>query len=116
MASAYTLDQLREDVGRQYAPMEITAGRSKFVLTNLLRLSKEKRAAAQAAVAKINEDGEDGEDQFENVLSALGELLLIVVDNDKGQQLVDEIGDDLPLGMHIVKLWSERTQPGEAQS
>lgn len=117
MPNIYTLDNLRSDLEAKFAPIEIDLGKGEpIVLRNLMRLSSTDRQAVMAAVAVVQKPREEDETQdIEELLGAI-KVVIGLVAADRGKVLTDAIGDDLGLAMHIMQLWSEATQPGEAQN
>lgn len=114
MSNVYSLENLRADLDKQFAPVEVMVGRSKVTLRNLMRLGKEDRISVQDLIDKLQsgDENQSADDMFDLIRS----VLLVVVADDKGQTLVDAIGDDLALGMHLMERWTAATQPGEAQN
>ncbi|KZM68830.1 phage tail assembly protein [Nocardia terpenica] len=120
MSNTYSLDALRADIEREFAPItvEIAEGKS-VVLRNLLRLPKKDREAAfehMTAMEKL-EDGEDGSVESMEATGELARAIFALVADDKrlGKVLVDALADDLALTLRLFERWVEATQPGEAQ-
>lgn len=118
MPNVYSLDNLRDELEKKYAPVEIDLGKGDpVVLRNLMRLSSTDRKAVMDAVDVVQRPREDDEAQdVEELLTGIKTVLGLVAADGKGKALTDAIGDDLGLAMHLMELWSEATQPGEAQS
>lgn len=119
MANIYDLDTLRNDLDREFRPLEITVAGQNLVLQNLMRINKTDREHVLAALKEIDRlQGDDETSQDPQNLTQLAEhvttVLRTVVTNGQGQQLVDALGDDLMLTMRVMELWTEATQPGEA--
>jgi hypothetical protein len=115
MSNSYSLEDLVTDLDTLFAPIEIKAKGEKFILRNLLRLDKQDRIAVKAAFEKVQGNelaNSDDEAEVEGVY----EILSIITADGKGPKLVAAIGDDLGLAMKLVELWTEATQPGEAES
>ena len=73
-------------------------------------------AAVAHVVAKLKELDEHGEDVDEDVALATVQLILKTVCADgKGDKLLKVVGNDLLRCMKLLSLWTEATQPGEAQ-
>lgn len=118
MSNVYTLDTLRADLDNKFAPVEIDLGKgSPVVLRNLMRLSSTDRKAVMDAVAIVQKPREEGEAQdVDALMDGIKTVLSRVAADNRGKALTDAIGDDLGLAMHLMELWSEATQPGEAQN
>lgn len=114
MSNVYSLSDLRAELDNEFAPVEIDLGRGKVVLRNLMRLDSATRQKVTDA-AKVFTENEDP--KFDEGLEAIQTILRNVADKpEKGESLVTQIGDDFALGMKIVSLWMEATQPGEASN
>lgn len=113
MSNVYTLDDLRASLEKKYAPVEIDG----VVLRNVMRLSKDERKTVLDAVAQVNNDGDEQESRdLDVLLDHIKTVITVVGEGTKGAGLAKKVGDDLALGMEILRIWSEATQPGEAQN
>lgn len=111
MSNSYSLTDLRNDLDREFAPVEIAVGKDKVVLRNMMRLGKDERQAVQDSIGQLQDNPDMPVD---DILGLVNAVFLAVA--DKGSVLVDAIGDDLTLAMKILTAWTEATQPGEAQN
>lgn len=123
MSNVFTLDSMREEIEKEFAPCQVDLGDGKVVtLRNLLRLGKTVREQVYALLDDLNADKED-----ESASSGLvetekaGEIALkifpLVADSEKlGRQLVDAIEDDLALTLRVFSNWMNGAQVGEADS
>lgn len=121
MPNSFTLEDLRDDLDKEFAPLKITVGGEEFVLQNLLRVGEKSRKAVRDALKDIEDVDPDEakEKSLEDVDRMVGTLELIlrtVTAKGKGDKLVAAIDGDVMLAMKVVELWSEATQPGEAQN
>lgn len=115
MSNVYSLADLKASLDKEFAPVEIDLGRTKVTLRNVMRLPKNERAKVMEA-AKVFTD-QDSNPDLDQSLEAIHTILRTAADTpSKGEALVAQVGDDLALGMKIVNLWMEATQPGEAQN
>lgn len=119
---SYSLDDLRSDMDREFAPLTLEVGGETLVLQNVLRIEDRRRAAVMKALddlahLKAKEDGDDlsPEEGMQSV-AVVTEILKNVVKDGKGDKLVAAIDGDIPLTMKIMQLWQEATQAGEAES
>lgn len=114
MSNVYSLSDLRDALDKEFAPVEIEG----VVLRNLMRLSKAERAKVMDAIDAVQAADEEAnnEAQLDSLLNNIKTVILTVAEGNKGRTLASAIGDDLALGMKIINLWSEATQPGEAQN
>lgn len=116
MGNIFTLDSLREEVEREFAPVEITlSDGSTVTLRNLIRLPKKQREAALAKLKELDaaEESDEETDKFGAVAEAALEILALVADDGKG--LVKELDGDVGLTMKVLSVWMGASQPGEAQ-
>lgn len=114
MTNVYSLADLKSDIEKKYAPLEIELGRGKVQIRSILRLGKEERKAVVDAISVFTEDAKDVDS--EEMFEAVKTVLRTCAADNKGDTLINAIGDDFALGMQIMNLWSEVTQPGEAEN
>lgn len=119
MGNVFTLDALREEVEKEFAPVEIVlSDGTKITLRNLLRLPKGERDAVLEKLKVLESLDKTGESQDANELDLLAvtsvEILGLVSDNPK--RLALELGDDLSIILKVLNVWMESSQPGEAGS
>lgn len=121
MSNVFTLDSLREEIEKEFAPVKLAlADGSEVVLRNLLRLKGSERDKVVELLKGVKgvseEELEDASsDRINDMLGVVHEILKTVAQS-KGTQLVKELGDDLILTMKVLERWMESTQPGEAES
>lgn len=115
MSNSYSLDDLRNDLDREFAPLELTVGKTRVVLRNPLRLSSADRKVVLDAMKALDDDSLK-EDDVDAMLDEIRKVLGACADAGKGDALISAIGDDVALAMKIMSLWSEATQPGEASN
>jgi hypothetical protein len=119
MGNVFTLDSLREEVEKEFAPVElVVSDGSTITLRNLLRLPKKERDVVLEKLKVLESVDKTGESQDANELDLLGstsvEILALVADN--GKKLEEELGDDLSVILKVLSVWMESSQPGEAES
>lgn len=118
MSNVFTLDSLREEVEKEYAPLKIQlSDGTEITLVSLLRLPKKSRDAVLAALDALDSEDE-GTTTSAGVDSTLATALKVLelVSGTGGKRLVKELGDDLALTMKVLNSWTAATQPGEAKS
>lgn len=121
MSNAFTLDSLREEIEKEFAPAKVgLKDGSEVVLRNLLRLDGKERDKVIGLLEGVkgaqDEDLESaGAERIDEILSVVQEILKTVAET-KGTQLVKELGEDLILTMKVLERWMGDTQPGEAES
>lgn len=127
MSNVYTLDTLKADLDKEFAPLQIDVGGENLTLRNLMRVNDKDREAVLGALKTVEEystsEDEDSEEDEERsaeeiaaVSAAITTIFTAVTANGKGRKLVESIDGDLMLGMKIMELWTEATQPGEASN
>lgn len=116
-----TLDSLREDIEREFAPCQVDLGEGKtLTLRNLLRLPKNTREQVYTLLDELSDiqkdDDQDGLVATEQSAQIALKILPLVADNEKlGAKLVESIEDDLALTLRVFSRWMEGTQAGEAE-
>lgn len=118
MGNIFTLDALREEAEREFAPTTITlSDGTEVVLQNLLRLKKRDRKVVleKLKVLEAIDGTETSEetDEIELLAETATEILELVA--DKGQKLLRELDGDVSIILKVLNKWMESTQPGEAQ-
>lgn len=115
MGNVFTLDSLREEVEKTYAPVKIgLADGYEITLVNLLRLPKKQREVALANLKRL-EGGDESESlDFDDMAAVATDVLAAVADD--GKRLAKEIDGDAGLAFKILEIWMGATQPGEAES
>jgi Mycobacteriophage tail assembly protein len=118
MGNVFTLDALREEVEKEFAPIELVVSDGTTVtLRNLLRLPKKERDQVLAKLKVLESLDKSGESQDANEVDLLAstavEILVLV--SDHGKKLADELGDDLSIILKVLSVWMESSQPGEAE-
>lgn len=116
MANVFTLDSLREEVEREFAPVEIVVSDgSKVTLQNLLRLKKKQRDVVleKLKVLESVEKTDDDTNEIELLAETASEILDLVADD--GKKLLKELDGDVSVILKVLNKWMEATQPGEAQ-
>lgn len=110
--SDFTLDDLNRAVQAKYKPWAFTAGRTKFVLKQILSLPKEQREIVRAMLQKL--DDEKNELTEENVFAILKAVLDYIVEDDKAEKLLEVLDNDLVKMSALFEAYMEGTQAGEA--
>jgi hypothetical protein len=112
MGNVFTLDSLREEAERKYAPCPIELPDGTVVtLQNLIRLPSKVRTQVYDTL-KLLENDDDGDTDFDAMVDAAAAVLEMVADD--GPRLVKELGGDVALMMLLIERWMQNTQPGEA--
>lgn len=115
MSNTYSLDQLRSDLDREFAPLVIKVDGEDLVVRNVLRLHEEERNKALSLIGEFEklENTEDAESVTKS-FELVRELLLVLVKDGKGKKLIDAIDGDDALTMSVFNKWQKETQVGEA--
>ena len=112
MSNSFTLDDLRAEVEREFAPVQITlAGGTVVTLKHLLRLPRKTRDKVVDTLKVL--ETKDGEEQDVDAMIDAAESVLKMV-SDNGPALVKELDGDVTLVMRVLERWMQATQPGEA--
>lgn len=108
--ATFTLTDLQNEVAKKYASTVVENGEDSYELVNLLQLETKKRKEVEDAVRAFQSDEDtDGGDELENVLK----VFRIVTKDNKGDELIDLIGDNPAMYLELFTVWSEGTQLGE---
>lgn len=119
MSNIFTLDSMREEIEREFAPFQVEMPGGKLLtLRNILRVPKKNRETVYEYLDQISEAQKDDEDTLgstEKSAQIALQIIPLVADNEKlGRQLVEQIEDDLALTLRVFSKWMEGTQAGEA--
>jgi chemotaxis protein CheY-P-specific phosphatase CheC len=116
VGNIFTLDSLREEVEKKYAPFVLEIGSGKQIeLKNLLRLPKEQRTEV---VGLLNEL-EKVQESDERDLDQLSEMALEVLRAVAGTQaavLEKVLENDITMILSVLEHWMGGSQAGEAES
>ena len=127
MSNVFTLDALRQETIRRYAPTVVDLGDGNTVeLTSLLRLREKDRKAVIAAIEDINDldlsDDEEDEEALaewaESIVDACVKVFKLVCDSPK--KLLSQLDHEDPqikanLHTAVLTRWVGETQVGEAE-
>ena len=120
MANIFTLDSMREEIEKEFAPFQITVDGKTLTLRNLLRVPKKHREEVYALLDELaSTQGESTESgtlsETERSAQIALKIIPLVADNEKlAGVLVSNIEDDLALTLRVFSTWMESTQAGEA--
>lgn len=105
----YTFDDIRQAAEKKYKGLSIDLGDGSSVeLRNILRLEEKKRNRLQEL-----QDEESG--SIESTFQQVREMVSILADTEVGaRKLLERIGGDNAVLMHVMQTWREQTQVGEA--
>jgi hypothetical protein len=124
MSNVFDLDSLRDELDKEFAPAKFSKGGEQYTLRNLMRVGKKDRTAIIKLMNQLREVNGDEEkkaddiedpEKIEQVQDLMAQILSMVAADNRGQALVDAVGDDLQLLSKVMELWQEATQPGEAE-
>lgn len=128
MGNVFTLDALREETIRRYAPTEVDLGDGTSVeLQSILRLREKDRKAVMAAIEEINDldfDDDDDDDEAiaewsESVVESCEKIFRLVCSSPKKLLVrLDHDDPQIKANLHTAVLarWVGETQVGEAES
>jgi hypothetical protein len=120
MSNIFTLDSMREEIEREFAPFQLDIEGKTLTLRNLLRVPKKHREQVYALLDELSKVG-DGENEgsltnTEASAQIALKILPLVADNEKlANILVANIEDDLALTLRVFSTWMGNTQAGEAE-
>jgi hypothetical protein len=118
MSNVFSLDALREETEKEFAPVKIgLSDGSEATLRSLVRLNKKTREEVLStlkALQTISDSEETTIEDVDRMVDAASKILALTATN--GKQLVKELDGDLSLTMKVLEAWLEATQPGEASN
>lgn len=122
MSNVFTLDSLREETKKKFAPFKIrlTDG-SEVSLSSMLRIPAEDRKAVRKALDEVSDlsEADDTPESIESMIEAISKILNVIA--DKPAKLLSELDDEDPqvkvmLMSKVVLAWAKETQLGEASN
>lgn len=122
MGNIFTLDSMREEIEREFAPFQIEVEGDVLTLKNLLRVPRKSRDQVYSLLDEMGDiqrasDEEDngGLSSTEKSAQIALHIIPLVADNEAlARKLVEQIEDDLALTLRVFSSWMNRTQAGEA--
>ncbi|QHB38032.1 tail assembly chaperone [Mycobacterium phage Cintron] len=116
MSNVFTLDSLREEADKQFAPFKVQlSDGTEVVLRNLLRLNKNDRKTVLASIEalKTEDESEEGRtlDDIDRMVDTVSKILELAAGKDS-RKLLKELDGDLGLLMGVLEGWLEATSPG----
>lgn len=120
MSNIFTLDSMREEIEKEFAPFQLTIDGKTLTLRNLLRVPKKHREEVYALLDELaavsDKDEENSLSSTEKSAQIALKILPLVADNEKlAGVLVANIEDDLALTLRVFSTWMGATQAGEAE-
>ena len=110
MSNVFSLDSLREEIEKEFKPLQLEVGTKTVTLSNLMRLPKLKREKVLALMKEL-----ENEEKLKIDLEGIAVNILVEV-SDNPTVLRKALADQLALAMKVLNLWMEGTQSGEAES
>lgn len=118
MTNTFSLDSLRAEADKAFAPMQITlSDGTDVVLRNLLRLGKGAREEISTLLDHLQDlqkDEEGGLDHISQMSETIEQILHLA--SDRGPDLLKELDGDLATAMQTLNTWMASTQAGEAEN
>ena len=122
MGNIFTLDAMREEIEREFAPFQIEVDGKTLTLKNLLRVPRKNRDEVYSLLDEMaeiqraaDEDDSSGLSATEKSAQIALHILPLVADKEAlAKVLVEQIEDDLALTLRVFSSWMDKTQAGEA--
>lgn len=110
--ATFSLTDLRDSVSKKYASTIVENGDDSFVLQNMLQLPEKKRDKVLDLVDNLtnSEAGGLAED-----VKTFKKIIEVIVEQDRGAELLELIGDNAAMLMELGAAWMEGTELGEAE-
>lgn len=113
MTNVFTLEDIDNALNDKYAPLVFQAGKTRFELRQILRLSSTEREAVVARLETLQETADD-EMTEEMIQEVLTFVLRTATANNKGDDLIAALEGDILRMKTLFEHWMEITQAGEA--
>ncbi len=120
MSNVFTLDSLREEIEKEFAPCKaVLSDGTEITLRSIIRLNGKRRKQVVDLVDKFQVAIAKGDDMtaedLDVIVDSVGKILELVAASN-GKRLVQELDGDLQLSVSVLSQWIEATQVGEAES
>lgn len=118
--ATFTLTDLRNEVSKKYAPTVIENGDDEYILQNVMQMPEKKRRLVTELIEEIGADDKDnnedkeGADEIDSQTATLRKIIIAAEKNDKGEELLELIGDNVAMLVELFNSWTEGAQLGEA--
>ena len=117
--NVFTLDAMREEIEKEFAPFQIEVDGEKLTLRNLLRVPKNRRDEVYGLLDELSAAQESDEGTLavtEKSAQIALKIIPLVADKEKlARTLVERIEDDLALTLRLFNVWMEATQSGNSE-
>lgn len=117
--NVFTLDAMREEIEKEFAPFQIEVDGEKLTLRNLLRVPKNRRDEVYGLLDELSAAQESDEGTLlvtEKSAQIALKIIPLVADNEAlAHVLVERIEDDLALTLRLFNVWMESTQSGNSE-
>jgi hypothetical protein len=117
--NVFTLDAMREEIEKEFAPFQIEVDGEKLTLRNLLRVPKNRRDEVYGLLDDLSAAQESDEGTLsvtEKSAQIALKIIPLVSDKEKlARTLVERIEDDLALTLRLFNVWMEATQSGNSE-
>jgi hypothetical protein len=117
--NVFTLDAMREEIEKEFAPFQIEVDGEKLTLRNLLRVPKNRRDEVYGLLDELSAAQESDEGTLsvtEKSAQIALKIIPLVSDKEKlAHTLVERIEDDLALTLRLFNVWMEATQSGNSE-
>lgn len=115
MSNVFTLEDIDKSLNDKYAPLVFQAGKTKFQLRQILRLTASEREAVVAKLEALQETPEDDLSE-EMIRDTMTFVLTAATADGKGDELIGALDGDLLRMKILFERWMEDTQAGEASA
>jgi hypothetical protein len=117
--NVFTLDAMREEIEKEFAPFQIEVDGEKLTLRNLLRVPKNRRDEVYGLLDELSaaQESEEGTLSVTEKSAQIAlKIIPLVADKEKlARTLVERIEDDLALTLRLFNVWMDATQSGNSE-
>lgn len=121
MSNIFTLDAMRSEIEKEFAPFQIVVDDKTLTLRNLLRVPKKNRDEVYGLLDELSDIQANAEDDGtlsvteKSAQIALHIIPLVADDEPLARVLVERIEDDLALTLRLFNVWMSATQAGNSE-
>ncbi|WP_078323594.1 phage tail assembly protein [Mycobacteroides salmoniphilum] len=120
MSNTFSLDDIRDAAQRKFCPLKISlSDGSEVELRGFIRLDESEREIVKDSIEIIKPllEGDSADDIPDEDKALIVEALIDVIAaiaGKGGDRLVEELGDEFPVLLHVFETWMVESRLGEA--
>lgn len=121
MSNTFSLDDIRDAARRKFCPLKISlSDGSEVELRGFIRLDESERGIVKDSIEILKPlmESESADEIPEDDKALIAEALIDVIAaiaGKGGDQLVEELGTEFPVLLHVFETWMVESRLGEAE-